>query len=69
MKEVLIFENSPVFTTSTGTKLSFSGYVGTEKWYFVTKIVLSYWEKKMFKWLRKTFEIVLRSLEQFIQTV
>ena len=26
-------------------------------WYFVTKIVLTYYEKKMFKWSRKTFEI------------
>ena len=28
-----------------------------EKWYFVTKIVLTYCEKKMFYWSRKTFEI------------
>ena len=28
-----------------------------KKWYFVTKIVLTYCEKKMFEWLRKTFEI------------
>ena len=27
------------------------------KWYFVTKIVLTYCEKKLFEWLRKTFEI------------
>ena len=27
------------------------------KWYFVTKIVLTYWEKKLFYWSRKTFEI------------
>ena len=27
------------------------------KWFFVTKIVQAYWEKKMFYWLRKTFEI------------
>ena len=47
-------------------------------WYFVTKIVLTYCEKKMFQWLRKTsifvgegreFAKILRSLEQFIQTV
>ena len=27
------------------------------KWYFVTKIVLTYCEKKLFEWSRKTFEI------------
>ena len=27
------------------------------QWYFVTKIVLTYCEKKMFYWSRKTFEI------------
>ena len=27
------------------------------KWYFVTKIVLTYCERKLFYWLRKTFEI------------
>ena len=27
------------------------------KWYFVTKIVLTYCEKKLFYWSRKTFEI------------
>ena len=32
--------------------------IAMEKWYFVTKIVLTYCEKK-----------VLRTLEQFIQTV
>ena len=49
-----------------------------EKWYFVAKIVLTYCERKMFQWSRKTFETwgsrpriskFLRSLEQFIQTV
>ena len=29
----------------------------SNKWYFVTKIVLTYCEKKLFKWSRKTFEI------------
>ena len=28
-----------------------------QKWYFVTKIVLTYREKKIFLWSRKTFEI------------
>ena len=28
-----------------------------EKWYFVTKIVLTYCEKKLFSWSRKTFDI------------
>ena len=37
-------------------------------WYFATKIVLAYHEKKLFQRLRKTFEF-LRQLEQFIQTV
>ena len=27
-----------------------------QKWYFVAKIVLTYCEKKMFEWSRKTFE-------------
>ena len=29
----------------------------SKKWYFVTKIVLTYCEKKLFYWSRKTFEI------------
>ena len=29
----------------------------SQKWYFVTKIVLTYCEKKLFLWSRKTFEI------------
>ena len=28
-----------------------------KQWYFVTKIVLTYREKKLFQWSRKTFEI------------
>ena len=48
------------------------------KWYFVTKIVLTYCEKKLFydrkKLLKfeaeeREFAKMLRSLEQFIQTV
>ena len=40
------------------------------KWYFVTKIVLTYWEKIVLV-IKKNFWIFefLRSLEQFIQTV
>ena len=45
-------------------------------WYFVSEIILTYCEKKLFVWLRKTFEIrgrkfvkILRSQKQFIQTV
>ena len=30
---------------------------GIYKWYFVTKIVLTYCEKKLSKWSRKTFKI------------
>ena len=49
-----------------------------KKWYFVTKIVLTYCDKKLFSdWEKllkfkadsREFEIFLRSLEQFIQTV
>ena len=49
-----------------------------KKWYFVTKIVLTYCEKKLFYWSRKLlkfeaegqeFAKFLRSLEQFIQAV
>ena len=49
-----------------------------EKWYFVTKIVLTYCEKKCssdqekilkFKAEGRDFAKILRSLEQFIQTV
>ena len=50
-----------------------------EKWYFVTKIVLSYCEKKNVLLIKKNllkfeaegreFAKCLRSLEQFIQTV
>ena len=53
--------------------------INSPQWYFVTKIVLNYCEKKLSEWSRKTFEIrgwrmrickkFLRSLEQFIQTV
>ena len=32
-------------------------YYISKKWYFVTKIVLTSCEKKLFKWSRKTFEI------------
>ena len=31
--------------------------ISWQDWYFVTKIVLTYCEKKLFKWSRKTFEI------------
>ena len=49
-----------------------------EKWYFVTKIVLTYCEKKLscdrekllkFEAEYQEFANILRSLEQFIQTV
>ena len=36
----------------------------TQKWYFVTKIVRSYCEKKLFE-AEGRFAIFLRSLEQF----
>jgi hypothetical protein len=45
------------------------------KWYFVTKIVLTYCEKncssieKIFKAEGRKFAKILRSLEQFVQTV
>ena len=46
------------------------------QWFFVSKIVLTYCEKKLFLWSGKTFEIRgwkfaknLRSLEQFIRAV
>ena len=48
-------------------------------WYFVSKIVLIYCEEKLFLWSKKKkfkfeaecqeFAKILRSLEQFIQTV
>ena len=46
-----------------------------KKWYFVTKIVLTYCEKKnvlvikKFKAEGRDFSKILRSLEQFIHTV
>ena len=50
-----------------------------QKWYFVTKIVLTYYEKKncssdrekrlKFEAEGREFAKILRSLEQFIQTV
>ena len=49
-----------------------------ENWYFVTKIVLTYCEKKLFSDREKLLKLeaegqefvkLLRSLEQFIQTV
>ena len=53
-------------------------HIGASKWYFVTIIVLTYCEKKLFWSSRKLmkfksegqeFAKSLRSLEQFIQTV
>jgi hypothetical protein len=41
----------------------------SKKWYFVTKIVLTYCEKKMLSYPKKLFAKFLRLLEQFIQTV
>ena len=43
-------------TTLVKWKWSTSLASGNE-WYFVTKIVLNYCEKKLFQWFRKTFEI------------
>ena len=42
-----------------------------KKWYFVTKIVSTYCEKKMLKFEAegREFAKFLRSLEQFVQTV
>ena len=49
-----------------------------KEWYFVTKIVLTYCEKKWFHWLKKLmkfeaegweFSKIFGSLEQFIQAV
>ena len=62
----------PLSTTLSGFLLV------TEKWYFVTKIVLTYCEKKnssdrekLLKFMAegREFAKFLRSLEQFIQTV
>ena len=36
---------------------SFNDLTSSQNWYFVTKIVLTYCEKKLFQRLRKTFEI------------
>ena len=54
----------------------FTQTVKGEKWYFVTKIVLTYCEKKNVLVIEKNFEAegrefakILISLEQFIQTV
>ena len=62
---------------NSSVKVHTSLYIG-EKWYFVTKIVLTYCEKKLFSDQEKPlkFEAIglefvkfLRLLEQFIQTV
>jgi hypothetical protein len=43
------------------------------KWYFVSKIVLTFCEEKLFMGYRKTegweFAKILSSIEQFVQTV
>ena len=48
--------------------LGFSTYF-SKQWYFVTKIVLTYCEKLKFEAEGREFAKILRSLEQFIQTV
>ena len=37
--------------------LEFQNFFSITKWYFVTKIVLTYCEKKLFEWSRNNFEI------------
>ena len=55
-----------------------STFAGKYKWYFVTKIVLTYCQKKCssdqekllnFETKGREFAKILRSLEEFIQTV
>ena len=48
---VTIFENIRLWTKSCSIDYKI------QQWYFVTKIVLTYCEKKLFLWSRKTFEI------------
>ena len=40
-----------------------------KKWYFVTKIVLTYFEKKLFWWSRKTFEIRISNIFEITRTI
>ena len=68
-------------TSKTNTKPTLIIYKtnsNEHQWYFVTKIVLTHCEKKLFYWSRKLlkfeaegqeFAKFLRSLEQFIQAV
>ena len=73
--------DSMIITTTTRTTdlVKVSDFRNWKQSYFVTKIVLTYYEKKLFYWLRKKllkfeaegreFAKFLRSLEQFIQAV
>ena len=44
-------------TSVVSTKSDFLLKNLLKKWYFVTKIVVTYYEKKLFSWLRESFEI------------
>ena len=72
----LSFRLNYLFTISC-LPISYWADLLLEEWYFVTKIVLTYCEKKMFQWSRiilkfktegREFANFLRSLEQLIQT-
>jgi hypothetical protein len=75
-EKLLKFKADEIFASNISPKQIIIGKLVTGC--FVTKIVLTYCEKKKFWWSRKTFEIrgrmlrifkILRSLEQFIQAV
>ena len=51
-QSTVLIENGLTFFTK-----SHFNFKGKRGWYFITKLVLTYCEKKMFKWSRKTFEI------------
>ena len=61
-QSTVLIENGLTFFTK-----SHFNFKGKRGWYFITKLVLTYCEKKMFKCSRRTeFAKFLRSLEQFI---
>ena len=51
--EKLLFKKKNLFRVHTWTTIKYL----VQKWYFVTKIVLTYCNKKLFQWSRKSYEM------------
>ena len=78
LTNVFVFPTTMARNVNTNTMTAFYHHCQSKNWYFVTKIVLTYCEKnwssdreKCLKYEAEgqEFAKVLRSLEQFVQTV